>query len=211
MRILISAGPTREPIDPVRFIGNRSSGRVGESLAQACADAGHETRLLLGPVSAPLSLPEACEVHRFGSTAELLGLLETHFAWCDVLVMAAAVADYTPVEFHPGKLPRSADGKMTITLKPTPDLVATIARGKRDDQRVVAFALEEPGVMEERAQAKMRRKQVDAIVANPLKTMDADTIEPVYFTAQGARIAPGPMPKPAFGTWLLDQLAVTER
>lgn len=204
MKLLISSGPTREPIDTVRYISNRSSGRLGSELAAHAADAGHTVTLLRGPASLAPPPRENLAVIDFTSTADLLGLLEQHFPACDALVMAAAVADYTPKQRVEGKTERGKG--LTIELVPTPDLVGTIAPTKRDDQRVIAFALEEPANLERRALEKMARKKVDAIVANPLVTMDADTIDPTLFTKDGGKHAPGTMTKADFAPWLVEHV-----
>ena len=204
MRILITAGPTREPIDEVRFISNRSSGQMGFALAQAAYAAGHEVTLLLGPVLLPPSVAEQVNVVRFNTTAELEALLAEHFPQCDVLIKAAAVADYRPSEFIKGKTPRGEG--LSIQLEPTPDLVAGCAKTKREDQTIIAFALEDPTVLETRAVEKMQRKKVDAILANPLQTMDASDIEPILFHADGRRDSPGQMSKTELAGWLIDQI-----
>jgi len=201
MRILITGGPTREPIDEVRFISNRSSGRLAVAVAAAAAEAGHEATLLLGPSCA--APPAAVRTERFDTTAQLESLVHARFDACDVLIMACAVADYRPVEIAAGKLPRDARDRLTLALRPTPDLVAALAGRRRPDQRLVAFALEEPGTLETRAAEKLKRKGVDAIVANPLTTMDSDRIEPIVLTADGNRHAPGPMSKRDFAAWLI--------
>jgi len=201
MRVLITAGPTREAIDAVRFIGNRSSGRMGIELARAALHAGHAVTLLMGPVAE--SPPAGVTTASFTSTADLEKLLTEHWPAHDLLIMAAAVADYRPSTVVEGKLPRQPDGSLVLTLVPTPDLVAQLARGKSPTQRIIAFALEEPAQLEARATEKMKRKQVDAIVANPLGTMDAATINPTWLTATGTRVAPGEMPKARFAAWLL--------
>ena len=204
MRVLITAGPTREPIDDVRFISNRSSGQMGFALARAAADAGHDVTLLLGPVLMPPSVEDVARVIRFNTTAELEALLAEHFPQCDVLIKAAAVADYRPRQLIQGKTPRGEG--MKIELEPTPDLVAGCAKTKRDDQTIIAFALEEPAVLETRAVEKMQRKKVDAILANPLATMDAVDIEPILFYANGQRDTPGKMLKQQLAAWLVNQI-----
>jgi phosphopantothenoylcysteine decarboxylase/phosphopantothenate--cysteine ligase len=204
MRLLITAGPTREPIDEVRFISNRSSGRLGIALAEHAAEAGHEVTLLLGPVLIASAARDRLTIERFQTTDELRSLLEAHFRGCDALVMAAAVADYRPRDLIRGKTERG--GGLKIELEPTPDLVGAIAPTKRDDQRVIAFALEEPEQLEPRARAKMQRKHVDAIVANPLTTMDADRIDPIWLGRDGGRVAPGPMSKADFAPWLIERV-----
>jgi len=209
MRILITAGPTREPIDEVRFISNRSSGQMGFALARAAAEAGHAVTLLLGPVQLSVELGEAVAVVRFNTTAELEVLLAEHFPQHDVLIKAAAVADYRPSQLIQGKTPRGEG--LTIQLEPTPDLVANCAQTKRADQAIIAFALEDPAVLEARAVEKMKRKRVDAILANPLATMDAGDIEPVLFYADGRRDAPGRMTKPELAAWLVSKLADVTR
>ncbi len=206
MKLLITAGPTREPIDAVRFISNRSSGRMGAALAEAAIAAGHEVTLLMGPALMAADLADRCTVHRFNTTAELEKLLNEHFRGCDVLVMAAAVADYRPrTAAGREKLPRQAEG-LTIQLEPTPDLVAAVAAHKRPDQRIIAFALEPSSELEQRARVKLQRKKVDAIVANALGAMESTGVEAVLLTADGGRHAPGPMSKVDFARWLIGRL-----
>ncbi|MEM7627326.1 MAG: phosphopantothenoylcysteine decarboxylase [Planctomycetota bacterium] len=205
MKILITAGPTREPIDEVRFISNRSSGQMGLALADAADAAGHDVTLLLGPVLAPTTLGDRVALRRFATTAELEQLLADCFPACDLLVMAAAVADYRVAKAVAGKTERKKELK--IELEGTPDLVAGVASTKRDDQKIVAFALEEPHQLEERAVAKMKRKGVDAIVANPLVTMEDGGIAGVYLTNDGRRDEPGAMSKIDFARWLIDRVS----
>ena len=205
-RLLITAGPTREPIDAVRYISNRSSGRLGLALAAAAAEAGHEVTLLLGPGPRSDDLPEAVKVHRFESAADLEALLGEHLPACDVLVMAAAVADYRPIAVHEGKLPSDKGQGQTLTLEPVPDLVQQCAGRRGPGQRIVAFALEASEQLEARARAKMQQKQVDAIVANPLATMDGQTIDALWLDVRGGRAASGPLSKQAFAPWLLARL-----
>ena len=201
-RILITAGPTWEPIDSVRFIGNRSSGQMGVSLAEAAVEAGHDVTLLLGKgASAGASSGNRLNVERFESTADLSAAIDQYFPSHDLLVMAAAVADYRPAKVHDGKLSRA--NRLELSLEPTPDLVAGVAATKRADQRVVAFALEPADQLTERARAKMTRKGVDAIVANPLETMDATSVDGHLLFADGRLESPGAMSKPAFAKWLI--------
>jgi phosphopantothenoylcysteine decarboxylase/phosphopantothenate--cysteine ligase len=205
-RMLITAGPTHEPIDAVRYLANRSSGAMGLALAAAGRDAGFDVTLLLGPT--PTEPPAGPTVARFGSSRDLQRLLEKHFAAADVLIMAAAVADYRPARSVEGKLRRTG-GAMTLELEPVPDLVAGCAAAKRRDQRIIAYALEEPDALERRAGEKLRRKRVDAIVANPLQTMGAADVDATLFTATGERLRPGPMSKPAFAEWLVRWLSAS--
>lgn len=205
MHLLITAGPTREPIDEVRFISNRSSGQLGLALAKAAIEQQHRVTLLLGPGVTPPEANANLSVHPFQSTADLESQLAEHFPRCDVLIMAAAVADYRPATLETGK--RARGERWTLELEPTPDLVAALGRSKRADQGIVAFALEEPAALDQRALEKLRRKSVNAIVANPLTTMESAQIEPTWLTAAGARDAPGCMSKTEFAHWLLAKLA----
>ncbi len=209
--MLITAGPTREAIDAVRYIGNRSSGRLGVCLAEAARDAGWRVTLLLGPTA--LSPPEGVRSVRFESTAELAALLERYFPRCDVLVMAAAVADYRPARAQRRKLPRRG-GKLVLALTATPDLVAACAARKGSGQRIIGFALEEEAKLARRARAKLRRKGLDAIVANPLATMGAERIKAVVYTVDGRTVVPAGggkqgraigrgLSKAAFARWLV--------
>lgn len=208
MKLLLTAGSTREPIDAVRFISNRSTGKMGLALAHAGAAVGHDVTLLLGPGPERRDEPAGVRTYRFESSAELKQLLEAHFRDCDVLIMAAAVSDYRPIEVREGKLPSDKQRAMMLRLEPTPDLVALMASIKRPDQRVVAFALEEAAALETKALVKMKRKGVDAIVANPLGTMESDAVTALWLTAAGDRHAPPRMPKSDFASWLIHRIEV---
>ncbi|MFP3937655.1 MAG: phosphopantothenoylcysteine decarboxylase [Phycisphaerae bacterium] len=182
MRILVTAGPTREPIDSVRFITNASSGRMGCAVASAAAKAGHDVTLLLGPC--PSEPPSGCEVVRFTTAAEMKRDLESRFGDCDALVMAAAVGDFTPQTPVSGKLRRSA-GPVEMRLLPTDDLLAGVAEGKRADQRIVAFAVEEGDEqqMSAAARRKLAAKGADFIVVNSPAAMSAETSRAAVLTA----------------------------
>jgi phosphopantothenoylcysteine decarboxylase/phosphopantothenate--cysteine ligase len=202
-RWLITAGPTHEPIDVVRYLANRSSGRLGVALARAAHAGDIDVTLLLGPgVAAPADI----RTIRFSSTADLERLLAEHFPRCGTLIMAAAVADYRPAQPVAGKLPRGTE-RLQLELEPTPDLVAACARLKGPKQRIIGFALEEPDVLAERARAKLARKGLDAIVANPLSTMGSATIEARIIRPAGPEIRPAggdPLEKPDFARWLVE-------
>ncbi len=208
-RLLITAGPTHEPIDAVRFIGNRSSGRLGVALAEEAARDGWTVTLLLGPTPVQPS-DSRVEVRRFRTTADLQGLLMEALPACDVLVMAAAVADYKPKttpQMLKGKH-RRVEGGMVIELESTPDLLAGCAKVRRSDQVLVGFALEPREELEASARRKLGKKKVDLIVANPLETMDAPTIEARVFGGEGTgleggRATDGAIPKERFAGWLL--------
>lgn len=207
MRTLITAGPTRESIDAVRFISNRSSGKMGLALAAAAVEAGHEVTLLLGPGPDDGQAPDRCRLERFESVLDLQRLLAEHWPGHDLLIMAAAVADYRPVEVFDGKLARVPDQPLTLELEPTPDLVAEAASSRRSDQRIVAFALEEASTLQDRAMRKLHRKRVDAVVANDLATLEADTGAAVWITADGVTPSPGRTSKLDLARWVLEMVA----
>lgn len=212
MRLLVTAGPTYEPIDAVRFLGNRSSGRLGSALADEASRRGWTVTLLLGPNAVPPQDPRI-ELVRFQSTADLQNHLDTHLPECDVLVMAAAVADYRPASGEvnlTGKRRRDQSG-LTLKLEATPDLLARCSAHARPDQLLVGFALEPESEMEASAQRKLQRKGIDLVVANPLETMDSSTIRALLLgnPARGHDVrvtTPGRITKADFGSWLLDQL-----
>jgi len=163
LRILVSAGGTREPIDPVRFIGNRSSGRMGLALAERAARRGAEVIL----VAANVSLPAPPGVRRVDveTAAELTAALEREFSSADVLIMAAAPADFRPRRAAGEKIHREAHGDLELDLEPTEDILAALAARRREGQTIVGFAAEtSEGI--ERARQKLERKGADAIVLN---------------------------------------------
>lgn len=214
-RLLITAGPTHEPIDAVRFIGNRSSGKMGIALAEEAASRGMEVTLLLGPVSASPANP-AIRLRRFRTCEDLRTLLREEVPGAHVLIMAAAVADYRPKvdpKLWNGKFRRTSTN-LTLELEPTPDLLAEVAKGRREDQIMVGFALEPRDELLASAHAKLDRKKIDMVVANPLETMDSDTIEAIVLTRRASRPqevvkeqrTPGVMPKAKAAAWIMDRV-----
>ena len=206
--ILITAGPTHEAIDSVRYVANRSSGRMGVAIAEAARDAGWNVTLLLGPGCTPPR--DGVTVRDFVSTADLSELLDRTFCDCDVLIMAAAVADFRPAEPAKGKIPRGQE-RLVVEMDRTPDLVARCASAKKPHQFVVGFALEDPQDLQRRAHEKLRRKGLDALVANPLDTMGAETVKGFLCTADGQTLTPsgkknkdGALSKVAFARWLIE-------
>lgn len=204
-RILISAGPTHEPIDAVRFIGNRSSGRLGVALADEAAGRGHLVTLLLGPVHISPAV-QGIQTHRFVTCEDLRALLALHAGTADVVIMAAAVADYRPrldTVRKDAKF-RRGDGPMRLELEPTPDLIAEVARKRTAGQFLVAFALEPAAEVVSSAKEKLARKGVDLVVGNPLQTMDSGEIEAVVVDRAAQEIRTnGAMSKAAFASWLM--------
>lgn len=209
-RLLITAGPTHEPIDSVRFIGNRSSGRMGLALAGAAAQLGWEVTLLLGPVSAAVPTHDRIRVERFRTCDDLQQLLGTHADRADILIMAAAVADYRPKPnpaMSGGKFRRTG-GPITLELEPTPDLLAGVSARRRADQLFVGFALEPRADLFASAESKLKRKKIDLVVANPLETMDSETVEALVLAAAGSiEATDGLLSKTDFASWLLTHIA----
>ncbi|MFM8643421.1 MAG: phosphopantothenoylcysteine decarboxylase, partial [Phycisphaerales bacterium] len=200
LRALVTVGPTHEPIDEVRYLGNRSSGRLGMAIAESLAAEGCTVTVLAGP---GVTATGGLATERFVTTADLGRLLDRHWPTHDLLVMAAAVADYRPARTASGKM-RREDGPVTLALEPTPDLLAGLASRTGPGRFIVGFALERPEELEATARRKLARKGVDAIVANPIDTMDADDVEATLFLRDGSMRSPGPgrLPTRAFARWL---------
>jgi phosphopantothenoylcysteine decarboxylase / phosphopantothenate---cysteine ligase len=210
--ILIAAGPTYEPIDAVRFLGNRSSGRLGSALADHAAERGLTVTLLLGPNAVSPQNPRV-RIVRFMSTADLEACLAQSLPQASILVMAAAVADYrpTPGELDPGGKRRRQAGGMTLHLESTPDLLAGCSKYARPDQLLVGFALEPEATMIESAHRKLARKHIDLIVANPLETMDSASIRATLIgnAERGVNMnesTGNTVSKGDFARWLLDRI-----
>lgn len=188
-RILVTAGPTREPIDPVRFLSNESSGRMGFAIASAARAAGHEVVLVAGPVQ--LATPAGVRRVDVTTAREMLAALKEHFPACDALYMAAAVADWRPKRVLAGKWRAKDGGAATARLElvRNPDLLATVARGKARGKRrlVVGFALES-GDGEARARAKLRRKNLDFVVLNGPSALNAARTSVIIHGVDGSRV-----------------------
>ncbi|GAB2981982.1 bifunctional phosphopantothenoylcysteine decarboxylase/phosphopantothenate--cysteine ligase CoaBC [Actinotalea caeni] len=166
-RVVVSAGGTREPLDPVRFLGNRSSGRQGVAIATDAARRGADVTLVAANVDAAL-LPDGVEVVTVETTAQLQEAMTERASTADVLVMAAAVADYRPAAVADAKVKKSGDG-LTISLVENPDVLAGLVAGARPGQVVVGFAAEtgdEHGSVLDHGRAKARRKGADLLAVN---------------------------------------------
>jgi phosphopantothenoylcysteine decarboxylase/phosphopantothenate--cysteine ligase len=164
-KILITAGPTYEQIDPVRFIGNWSTGKMGFALAEECAQRGADVTLIAGPVSLKTVHPGIKRID-VKSAHQMYEAAMEHFPSTDAAILCAAVADFTPAVTSDTKIKRK--GEMTITLKPTEDIAAALGAVKRPDQRMVGFALE-TNDEQSNAQSKLERKNLDFIVLNSLR------------------------------------------
>lgn len=164
-KVLITAGPTYEKIDPVRFIGNYSSGKMGFALANECASQGADVTLVAGPVSLETPHPAINRID-VESAQQMFEVAKEFFPKCDTAILCAAVADYRPSAVADKKIKRTGDG-MTIELEANPDIAASLGKIKRDDQRMVGFALE-TNDGENNAREKLAKKNLDFIVLNSL-------------------------------------------
>ena len=204
-RILVTAGPTREAIDPVRFLSNRSTGKMGFAVAEAAAKRGAAVTLIAGPVT----LPTPSGVNRVDvtSSAQLCAAVEEAFADCDALIMAAAPADFTVPVVSAQKIKKHGEG-LNLSLTPTADILARISTAKKD-QVVMGFAAETQDV-ERNAMDKLARKKLDFIAANDVTSKNAgfavDTNAVTLYSADGGKRESGLMQKSAVADWLLDAL-----
>jgi phosphopantothenoylcysteine decarboxylase/phosphopantothenate--cysteine ligase len=165
MKVLITAGATYEKIDPVRFIGNHSTGKMGFALAEVCAECGFEVVLIAGKVNLQM---QHANIQRIDieSAEQMYNVVMENFTTCDVAIWCAAVADFTPEKVYPEKVKRGKDN-LIIHLKPTKDIAAAAGKIKRENQILVGFALETNNE-ELNALNKIQRKNLDMIVLNSL-------------------------------------------
>ena len=184
MRFVVTAGPTREAIDPVRFISNRSSGKMGYAIAEAALAAGHDVKLISGPVS--IAHPAGAQFISITTSDELHQEVHRAIGKCDVLVMCAAVADYKPAKMEPRKM-KKRKTSFALELIPTRDILASLPKGNREFP-VVGFAAETHD-LKMNARRKLREKNCDFIVANDVsKTdfgMESDTNAVTIFLPSG--------------------------
>ena len=190
-RIMITAGPTYEKIDAVRFIGNFSTGKMGFALAEACAEKGAEVELIAGPVALQTSPPG---IHRTDvvSAEEMYEAATQTFASCDTAILCAAVADFTTKEVSAQKIKREGSGGLHLDLVPTHDIAAELGKRKKEGQTLVGFALETNDELSHAAD-KLRRKNLDFIVLNSLRNPGAgfavDTNQVTLLFADGTQKA----------------------
>lgn len=184
MKILVTAGPTREPIDPIRFLSNRSTGKMGFAVADQAARRGHEVKLVAGPVS--LATPEGVDRRNVETAGEMLRAVEESVPWCDVLIMTAAVSDWRPAVVQTNKI-KKREPVSGISLERTRDILQEIAPLK-GHRMYVGFAAETDH-LEQEARRKLREKGLDLIVANDATQADAafeaDTNRVTLFSANG--------------------------
>ena len=192
LRVLVTAGGTREPIDAVRYVGNRSSGRMGFALAEEAARRGADVTV----VAANVALPRAPGIRYLdvGTAAELLAACAAEFDGCDLLLMAAAVADYRPVAPRAGKIKKTEAGELELRLERTEDVLSSLAARRRPGQLVVGFAAETGERALEYGREKLARKRLDAVVVNDVSAagigFDAADNEVTILTLEAERHVP---------------------
>jgi len=204
-KILVTAGPTCEDLDPVRFLSNRSSGKMGYAVAEAAARRGAKVVLISGPVS--LESPEGVQRISVRTAEEMHHAVSSRFPECSVAILAAAVADYRPVEQHTQKMKRGKSS-LTVQLEPTKDILADIAK-RKDDRLVIGFAAETDHVAEN-ARKKLAAKGADLIVANDVTAegagFDLETNVVTLFARDGRDLALPRMAKAEVAQKILDEV-----
>ncbi|MDI3257161.1 MAG: bifunctional phosphopantothenoylcysteine decarboxylase/phosphopantothenate--cysteine ligase CoaBC [Kyrpidia sp.] len=204
MRLLVTAGATREPFDPVRVLSNRSTGKMGYAVAEAARDRGAEVMLVAGPGELPP--PGGIRVLRVETALEMLDAVLENLPDCDVLVKAAAVSDYRPATVHTSKV-KKTDGPVVVEFVRNPDILMEVARRRRADQVIIGFAAETDDV-EKNARDKMEYKNLDYIVANDVSMPGAgfgtDTNVVTIYGRDGTARALPPMSKREVADCLLD-------
>lgn len=210
LNVLVAAGPTREYLDPVRFLSNPSTGRMGYALATVAQARGAKVTLVSGPVS--LEAPKRVTVIDVTSAAEMARATLKAAKSADIIIMTAAVADYTPTQVAKQKLKKSHSSKasgMTLRLKCTQDILAVLGKRKKASQFLVGFAAETNALIKN-ATAKLRRKNLDMIVANQVKgnnAFGAATNQVTVLFADGSKKPLPPMRKERLAGKLIDLLS----
>ena len=210
LRVLVTAGGTREPIDSVRFVGNSSSGRMGLALAAAARARKADVTVVAANVA--LSAPAGVTIHRVSTAAELQAACEREFPACDVLLMTAAVADFRPTDPVGGKIKKGGRAKLTIEMEPTADVLCGLAARRAPGQTLVGFAAEHGESGLEHARAKLVAKGLDAVVVNDISRTDigfeSDSNEVTILTSgaaqQGAAERVSRAPKESIAAAILD-------
>jgi phosphopantothenoylcysteine decarboxylase/phosphopantothenate--cysteine ligase len=205
LRVLVTAGGTREPIDSVRYVGNRSSGRMGVAIATEAAKRGADVTLVAANVGIPI--PDAVRAIRVETASELEAACREAFATADVLVMAAAVADFRPSTAVDDKIKKTGRDSLALELEPTTDVLSALAELRRPGQTLVGFAAEHGGDAAEHGRLKLERKRVDAVVVNdisdPAIGFESDENEVTIVAAAGVKAVPRG-PKTAVAAAIVD-------
>ncbi|MBK8956022.1 MAG: bifunctional phosphopantothenoylcysteine decarboxylase/phosphopantothenate--cysteine ligase CoaBC [Saprospiraceae bacterium] len=167
-KVLITAGPTFEPIDPVRFIGNHSSGKMGIRLAEAALMMGAEVQIVVGPVSEPIQKHPRLFIHRVTTASEMFEKVKSLDSEIDIYILAAAVADFKPEHSEKEKIKKEGKSNPTLNLVPTPDIAKHLGESKKNGQFLCGFALETEHILDN-AKSKLHKKNMDMIVINSPK------------------------------------------
>lgn len=206
LRVLVTAGGTREPIDSVRYVGNRSSGRMGLALAAEAARRGADVTLIAANLALPK--PGGVRVLEVETAAELLAAAESAFAEADVLLMAAAVADFRPAGALDAKIAKTGRDGLALELEPTDDVLAELGRRRTENQTLIGFAAEHGEGAVDRGRTKLDRKGLDAVVVNDISRsdigFDASDNEVTIITAAGGETRVSMSSKPAVAGAILD-------
>ena len=207
MKILVTAGPTRERLDPVRYISNRSTGKMGYAVACAARDAGHDVTLVSGPVA--LAAPEGISLVRVESASEMAAAVFEAFPRQDLVVMAAAVADYRPVEIAEHKI-KKQKGDLLLRLERTTDILAELGARKRQGQYLAGFAAESEDLLEN-ARKKLAGKGLDWIAANTVADgFGTDTNTIILLGRGGSETVIGPDTKARVASRLVELITLPQ-
>lgn len=210
-RVLVSAGPTQEAIDPVRFISNRSSGKMGYMIAQAARERGADVVLVSGPTA--LEVPRGVEYVPVRTAEDMCKALTSRFSWSTAVIMAAAVADFRPKRPSSGKIKKSGTAWQNLELEPTEDILELLSR-QRTNQVLIGFAAETEAVVPH-AEDKLKRKRLDLIVGNNITAagsgFGSDTNAAVLIDRTGRVTELGLMPKCALADRILDAMLALGR
>ncbi len=211
LSVLVTAGPTREALDPVRYLTNRSSGKMGYAIAEAAAERGAKVTLVTGPTSLPV--PQGVEAAPILSTQDLYDEMTARCEQADVVIQSAAPADFTPVRAADQKIKKQGDGNLVIEFAQTPDVAAAVGRMKKPGQTLIGFAAETQDVLENAAE-KLAKKNLDMIVANdvtaPGAGFDVDTNVVTFVTKDGTESLPC-MEKRRVADALLDRVLLLRK
>ncbi|HMX47007.1 MAG TPA: bifunctional phosphopantothenoylcysteine decarboxylase/phosphopantothenate--cysteine ligase CoaBC, partial [Candidatus Obscuribacter sp.] len=204
-RVLVTAGGTREPIDPVRFIGNRSSGKMGIAMADSAYSRGADVTLI-----STVDVERAYPVIVVETAQEMQEAVEAEFDSCDALVMTAAVADFRPLAVSAQKIKKTESEDIVLELTKNPDIIDLLGRVKRKDQVIIGFAAESEALLSNAA-SKLKRKNLDMIVGNDISVPDigfgSDDNAVVILSAEGTRESLPRMPKRAIADHICDLLS----
>ncbi len=188
MKILVSAGPTRERIDPARFISNCSSGKMGYALAAAAVKSGHECVLVSGPTC--MNPPKGVKLIRVESAEEMFCEIRSESSDAQIVIMAAAVADYRPKKASSSKIKKTSS-RILLELVRNPDILSWLGKNKKNGQMIVGFAAESESLLDN-ASKKLRKKNADWIIANEIgregRGFDSDTNEVTMLSSEGGKI-----------------------